>query len=85
MAYYTMCIVRDVEKWGGVRLSPETLMARTFEEIDSSDLAVIDLTEKGVGVGIEAGYAHASGIPVVVIARKGADISNIASLAPYRR
>ena len=73
--YQTVCIVRDVEKWGDVQFSPETLMARTFEEIDSSDLVVIDLTEKGVGVGIEAGYAHASGIPVVVIARKGADVS----------
>ena len=73
--YQTVCIVRDVEQWGRVQLSPDALMARTFEEIDSSDLVVIDLTEKGVGVGIEAGYAHAMGIPVVVIARKGADIS----------
>jgi nucleoside 2-deoxyribosyltransferase len=50
-------------------------MARSFEEIDSSDLVVVDLTEKGVGLGIEAGYAHARGIPVVTIARQGADIS----------
>jgi len=29
---------------------------------------VVDLTEKGVGVGIEAGYARARGIPIVTIA-----------------
>jgi nucleoside 2-deoxyribosyltransferase len=73
--YQTVCIVRDVEGWGRAQLSPESLMARSFEEIDSSDLVVVDLTEKGVGLGIEAGYAHARGIPVVTIARQGADIS----------
>jgi nucleoside 2-deoxyribosyltransferase len=73
--YQTVCIVRDVEDWGRAQLSPEALMVRSFEEIDSSDLVVVDLTEKGVGLGIEAGYAHARGIPVVTIARRGADIS----------
>jgi nucleoside 2-deoxyribosyltransferase len=73
--YQTVCIVRDVEDWGRAQLSPEALMVRSFEEIDSSDLVVVDLTEKGVGLGIEAGYAHARGIPVVTIARQGADIS----------
>jgi nucleoside 2-deoxyribosyltransferase len=64
-----MCIARDVEKWDWVQLSPDALMTRMIEEIDSSDMVVIDLTEKGVGVGIKAGYAHAIGIPVMVIAR----------------
>ena len=50
-------------------------MRRTFAEIDASDLVVVDLTEKGVGVGIEAGYAHAKQIPIVTIAQRGADIS----------
>ena len=36
---------------------------------------MVDLTEKGVGLGIEAGYAYAKQIPIVVIARKGSDIS----------
>ena len=46
-------------------------MQRTFSEIDLSHLIVIDLTEKGVGLGIEAGYAYAKGIPIAVIAKKG--------------
>ena len=71
----TVCIARDIEKWGQVQLSPHELMQRTFAEIDSSHLVVVDLTEKGVGLGIEAGYAYAEQIPIVVITRKGSDIS----------
>ena len=73
--YETVCIARDVEKWGKVQLSPHELMGRAFAEIDSSNLFVVDLTEKGVGLGIEAGYAYAKQIPIVLIARKGSDIS----------
>ena len=35
----------------------------------------VDLTEKGVGLGIEAGYACAKGIPIVIVAQQGSDIS----------
>ena len=73
--FETACIARDVEKWGEVELGPHELMQRAFAEIDSSNLLVVDLTEKGVGLGIEAGYAYAKQIPIVVIARKGSDIS----------
>ena len=71
----TICIAGDVEKWGQTRFDVDALMRRTFAEIDNSHLVVVDLTEKGVGVGIEAGYARAKGIPIVVIAQRGADIS----------
>jgi nucleoside 2-deoxyribosyltransferase len=50
-------------------------MQRTFREIDASDVVIVDLTEKGVGVGIEAGYAFAQHIPIVTIAHTGPDIS----------
>lgn len=73
--FETVCITRDLEKWGEVQFDPSTLMQRTFDEIDTSDVVIVDLTEKGVGVGIEAGYAFAKRIPVVTIARKGSDIS----------
>lgn len=71
----TQVIVRDLEEWGAVQFEPQTLMARTFAVIEASDIAIIDLTEKGVGLGIEAGYAFAKGIPIITIAREGADIS----------
>jgi len=69
------CVTRDLERWGDVRFSPDELMERSFAAIDASDLVVIDLSEKGVGLGIEAGYAWAREIPIVTIARRGADIS----------
>ncbi|MBI5033274.1 MAG: nucleoside 2-deoxyribosyltransferase [Chloroflexi bacterium] len=69
------CIVRDVEHWGEIQFDAAELMRRTFAAIDASDWVVVDLTEKGVGVGIEAGYAHANQIPIVTIARRGADVS----------
>lgn len=73
--FETVCIARDVEQWGQVHLSPAELMQRSFAEIETSDVVVVELTEKGVGVGIEAGYAYARCIPIITIARKGADIS----------
>jgi len=71
----TICIARDVEEWGRIRFTPGELMHRSFEAIDASDVVVIDLTEKGVGIGIEAGYACAKDIPIITIAKSGADIS----------
>jgi nucleoside 2-deoxyribosyltransferase len=73
--FVTVCIVRDVERWGEVRYTPRELMSRTFAEIDSCDIVVVDLTEKGVGVGIEAGCAYARAKRIVTIAEQGADIS----------
>lgn len=73
--FETLCIQREVEHWGTVHLTPQALMTKTFEVLRTCQLVVIDLTEKGVGVGIEAGYAYAQGIPVITIARAGSDIS----------
>lgn len=73
--FETICITRDLEKWGQVQFDLSTLMQRTFNEIDASDVVVVDLTEKGVGIGIEAGYAFAKNIPIVTIAKEGSDIS----------
>ncbi len=67
--------MRDVEEWGLREYSVEELMARTFELIDGSQAVLVELSEKGVGVGIEAGYARARDIPVLVAARAGSDIS----------
>jgi 2'-deoxynucleoside 5'-phosphate N-hydrolase len=58
-----------------VQLEPEDLMRRTLQAIDVSDVVLLEFSEKGVGLGIEAGYAYAKGEPVVVVAKQGADIS----------
>jgi len=73
--YETICINRDIGSGGQIKYNPNELMALTFEKINKCDLVVIDLTEKGVGLGIEAGYAYAKGIPLITIAKSGSDIS----------
>ncbi|CZR65998.1 uncharacterized protein PAC_15898 [Phialocephala subalpina] len=72
----TVCVQRDLEKWGVVTLSPRELMSKTFEIIRDCHFIVINLTEKGVGLGIEAGCAYAQSLPVITIARDGSDISD---------
>lgn len=73
------CVARDLEKWGKVSLSSKELMEITFKEIRNSDIILIEFSEKGVGLGIEAGYAVGQGIPVSIIAKYGSDISNTIS------
>jgi nucleoside 2-deoxyribosyltransferase len=72
----TRLVVRDIEEWGKVSMDPAQLMAETFQTIDSSDVVVIELSEKGVGLGIEAGYAFAVSIPIVVLHRSDTDVSS---------
>ena len=73
--WQTVCIVRDVEQWGALAFTPQALMQRTFDEIEACDLLLVEFSEKGVGLGIEAGYAAARGRPVVVLAPEGVEIS----------
>lgn len=75
IGYKTSCIVRDIENSEQREYNPQELMELTFKEIDECNLVIIDLTEKGVGLGIEAGYAFAKGISVITIAKRGTDIS----------
>jgi len=70
-----ICIQRDLEKWGSVTLSLEMLMQKTFEIIKDSDAVIIELSENGIGLGIEAGYAVAKSIPVYVLLPKGRVLS----------
>ena len=72
----TICIARDVEKWGDVEFSPFDLMQAAFEEIDKSDFVILEMSEKGVGLGIEAGYAVARKKPLIVLIKQGLELSN---------
>lgn len=72
----TSVMARDFEKWGKVRFTPKELMEKTFEKIDASQMLIVEFSEKGVGLGIEAGYAYAKGKPIIVIAKEGSEISD---------
>ena len=74
-------IARDVEKWGQVKI-PEgkTLMTDyAFPAMKQCDCNIIEFSEKGVGLGINAGYCYAIGKPIFVIAETGSDISTTIS------
>jgi 2'-deoxynucleoside 5'-phosphate N-hydrolase len=73
--FEVFCVFRDLEHWGQATFDPPELMRRSLRAIDASDLVVVELSEKGVGVGIEAGYAYARHIPIVTLARRGLEIS----------
>lgn len=79
LGHEVFCITKDLENWGKETFSAQELMQKTFEVIDNSDVVLIEFSEKGVGLGIEAGYAFSKEIPVHVIAKKGSDISNTMS------
>jgi 2'-deoxynucleoside 5'-phosphate N-hydrolase len=86
----TVCIARDVEQWGNMQLPSTELMQKTLYEIDHSDIVILEMSEKGVGLGIEAGYACARRKPIVVLMKEGKELSTtmkgIASLViSYRR
>lgn len=73
--WHTTIIVRDFEDWGAIQFTPHELMQHSFKSIQQSDVVIIEASEKGVGVGVEAGYAHAYHIPLIVIAQTGTQIS----------
>jgi hypothetical protein len=54
-----------LKRGGQVSFTPKELMEITFQIIDESDLVIIDLSEKGVGLGIEADYAYSRSVPVI--------------------
>lgn len=71
-----VCIAKDVEKWGEVQFCPQALMEISFDKITKSKLILIEFSEKGVGIGIEAGYAHALNLPIYVIHPFEIEVSN---------
>ena len=50
-------------------------MNMTFKEIDKADILIVEFSEKGVGLGIEAGYAFSKNKPIIVLAKEGSDVS----------
>jgi len=69
-------MVRDIEKWGNVTLSVQELMRITFEEIEKSDFVILEMSEKGVGLGIEAGYTVAKKKPLIILIKNRLKLSN---------
>ena len=78
------CFVRDAEDWGQKRFEPEDMMRRTFAQIDESHFLIADVADWPIGVGVEAGYARAKGIPVICICPTTKRVaSTVAGLAAH--
>jgi len=77
----SFCIAKDFEQWGKETFTPYELMRKSFAEIEKADLLLIEFSEKGVGLGIEAGYAYAKGRPIVVIFNSGEVSTTLAGVA----
>ena len=56
------------------KVNDKKLMDRALAKVDESDVVIVELSNRSVGVGIEAGYAKAKGKPVVYLHKKGTEI-----------
>ena len=70
------CFRRDAEEWGNRQFTHEEMMRMTFDEIERSDFLIADVGDWPIGVGVEAGYAYAKGIPVICICRTEKKLPN---------
>ena len=76
------CFRRDAEKWGEIEFEPGDMMRITLSQIDRSDFLIADVADWPIGVGVEAGYAYAKGIPVICICQADKKVANtVAGLA----
>ncbi len=55
------------------------MMQQAFADIDSADLLIAEVSEKGIGVGIEIGYAVAKQKPVIYLRNTRAEHSTTAA------
>lgn len=61
------------------------MMNKAMEEIDRCDLLIAETSVKGIGIGIEAGYAKGKNIPVIYLRHKGASHSStLSGLSDYQ-
>lgn len=59
------------------KVDDKKLMEEALSKIDSSDILMVELSNMSVGVGIEAGYAKAKGIPIIYLHKNGTDIKQV--------
>lgn len=55
------------------------MMQQAMTEMDQCDLLLAETSDKGIGIGIEVGYAKAKGKPVIYLRQKDAAHSSTVS------
>jgi len=76
---YNIELLVFVDKYNFKAKQEKEMMKVAFEEIDSSDILIAELTTKSIGVGIEIGYAFAKEKPIFYLRRKETEYSTTAS------
>lgn len=57
----------------------EQMMQQAMVDIESCDLLIAETSDKGIGIGIEVGYAKAKNKPIIYVRRKNAEHSTTVS------
>ena len=68
-----------VDKYNFKANQENEMMKVAFEEIESSDFLIAELSTKSIGVGIEIGYAFAKEKPIFYLRKKDSKYSTTAS------
>jgi len=55
------------------------MMQQAMAHLDQCDILLAETSEKGIGIGIEVGYAKAKGKPVIYLRQKDAEHSSTVS------
>ncbi|MBP7173188.1 MAG: hypothetical protein KBA33_03835 [Cloacibacterium sp.] len=55
------------------------MMQKAMEDIETSAILIAETSEKGIGIGIEAGYAKAKNIPVIYMRNAASEHSTTVS------
>lgn len=61
------------------------MMQQAMVDINACDFLIAEVSEKAIGVGVEAGYAKGIGKPVIYVRRKDAEHSTtVAGISDYQ-
>lgn len=78
-AKYNIELLVFVDVYNFKPTEEKEMMQTAFDEIDSSDIIIAELTTKSIGVGIEIGYAVAKNKPVFYLRKTTAKYSTTAA------
>ena len=55
------------------------MMQKAMEDVEKSAILIAEVSEKGIGIGIEVGYAKAKNIPVIYVRNSSSEHSTTVS------
>jgi len=60
-------------------IQEKQMMQQAMTDIDRCDILIAETSDKGIGIGVEVGYAKAKNKPVIYVRKKQADHSTTVS------